>query len=67
VVQREFVLRKKIKLGVKMVEFSDGLLIWIPAGTKHVLYADGLFVYERSIRSRRFYTVSRLSLMFWGK
>jgi hypothetical protein len=24
-VQREFFLRKKIKLGVKMVEFSDGV------------------------------------------
>jgi hypothetical protein len=39
-----------------MMEFSDGVFIWIPAGTKHVLSADGLFVYERSSRSWRLYS-----------
>jgi hypothetical protein len=46
----------KIKIGHE----NDGIfgwvfLIWISAGTKHVLSADGLFVYKRSSRCWRFY------------
>jgi hypothetical protein len=43
-----------------------GFLIWIPAGTKHVLSADRIFFYVRSSCIWRF-IVSRRSPMFWGK
>jgi hypothetical protein len=36
----------------------------MPNGTMHFLSADGLFVYERSTHSRRFYTVSKSTLTF---
>jgi hypothetical protein len=43
---------KKIKLGVKMMEiFGRGLLILMPVGTKQVLSAGRLFLYERASRS----------------
>jgi hypothetical protein len=63
-----FVLRKKKKIrGENGGIFGWGFVIWIPAGTKHVLSADRLFLYVRYSCSWRFYTVSRLSLMSWGK
>jgi hypothetical protein len=55
----------KIKIGHE----NDGIFgwfffIWIPAGTKHVLSADSLFVYERSSRSWRFCTVLKSTFTF---
>jgi hypothetical protein len=50
-----------------MVEFSDGVSDLDSAGTKHVLSADRQFFYVRSSCTWRFYTVSRLSLVFWDK
>jgi hypothetical protein len=50
--------------------FGWGFVIWIPAGTKHILSADRLYFYERSSRSWRFYTISKstlTTLVFWGK
>jgi hypothetical protein len=58
-------ISQKFKLGGE-----DGLilrwsfLIWMPVGTKHVLFADRLFLYERHSHSSRFHTVSKLTLTF---
>jgi hypothetical protein len=55
----------KIKiLGENDGIFGWGFLIWMPVGTKHVLSADRLFLYERSSRNWRFYAVSKSTLTF---
>jgi hypothetical protein len=47
-------LSQKLKLGMKMIEFSDEVFLDLDArGTKHVLSADRLFLYERSSPSWR--------------
>jgi hypothetical protein len=63
-VQRDF-FAQTIKIRGENDEiFGWGFVIWIPAGTKHVLSADGLFIYERSSRSWRFYAVLKSTLTF---
>jgi hypothetical protein len=64
VVQREFFAQT-----IKIRGENDGIfgwrfVIWIPAGTKHVLSADRFYFCERSSHSWRFYTVSKSTLTF---
>jgi hypothetical protein len=60
-----FFCAKKDKIrGENDAIFGWGFLIWMPIGTKHVLSADCLFLYERSGIgiSWHFYTVSKSTL-----